>query len=54
MNDLESSGLETLKKMKLKSFGNLGHRQISTVLPEVAVSVGEHFEFDYFVLYGDK
>lgn len=54
MNDLEKSGLDTLEKMGLKCFGDLGHLRIADVFPYAAVPQGEHFEFDYFVLCGDK
>lgn len=52
MNELEQRGLDTLKKMNLKCFGDLGHHQILKVFPDASVSPDEHFEFDYFVLYG--
>lgn len=52
MNTLERSGLETIQKIGLTAFGELGHVQVLKVRPNAAVDVGQNFEFDYFVLYG--
>lgn len=54
MNDLERSGLDTLRAMGFKCFGDLGDVQICKVFPDASFSSNEHFEFDYFVLYKDK
>lgn len=53
MNDLEKSGLDTLEKMELKCFGDLGHLRIADVFPDAFVSDEEHIEFDYFILHGN-
>lgn len=54
MNELERNGLETLQKMDFKCFGDLGHIQVKSVFPDATISHGEHFEFDYFALVGNK
>ena len=54
MNELEKSGLDILKRIGVRCFGDLGNVQIAEAVPGSSASPGESFEFDYFVLYEDK
>lgn len=54
MNKLERCGLEILEKMEFECFGDLGQVRIAEAFPQAAVSPDDHFEFDYFILCGNK
>jgi hypothetical protein len=53
-NEEELKGLETIKRMGLRAYGNLGQVEIVKVFPNNKLHApGEHFEFDYLILYED-
>ena len=55
MNALENRVLETIRQMNLMCFGDLGHVRIRDVFPsQRTVATGDQFEFDHFVVYGNK
>ena len=53
MNEKEIKALDMFLDMDLKAYGNLGHIQILKVFPNLSYPPGLHFEFDFFILFGE-
>ena len=53
MYENERKALDIFLSMDLKAYGDLGHIQLATVFPDLSFSSSKHFEFDFFILFGD-
>ncbi len=51
-NEREILGLQTLQLTGLTVTGDLGHRRVKSVFPDLPVPSGDNIEFDYFVPCG--